>query len=184
MRRIHELLASATRLHVAAGVAVALASGSLQTQAPPACASDSAFAWLDFWIGTWDVSADEQQAGENRIQKIVGGCAVTEEWTSAVGQRGHSLFYFRPSSRTWHQVWVTERALAPGGLKEKELIDRRPNGALLFQGEIPLAEGGTYLDRTTLTPIGPDEVRQLIEISTDGGSTWRTVFDGRYVRRR
>jgi hypothetical protein len=81
-------------------------------------------------------------------------------------------------------VWVTERALAPGGLKEKELIDRRPNGALLFQGEIPLAEGGTYLDRTTLTPVGPDEVRQLIEISTDGGSTWRTVFDGRYVRRR
>ncbi|MFN0178047.1 MAG: hypothetical protein ACKVZ0_04550 [Gemmatimonadales bacterium] len=59
-----------------------------------------------------------------------------------------------------------------------------PNGGLRFQGEIPLAEGGTYLDRTTLIPLGRDSVRQLIEVSQTAGREWRAVFDGLYVRRR
>lgn len=154
-----------------------------QAQAPP-CMTDSAFAWLDFWLGTWDVFVQGNQVGENRIEKILDGCAITEDWTDARGQRGHSLFFFQPVHRTWKQVWVTERALGRGGLKEKQLIERHPGGSVRFQGEIPVADGGTYLDRTTLTPIGPDEVRQHIEISTDNGITWQTTFDARYIRRQ
>lgn len=36
--------------------------------------------------------------------------------------------------------------------------------------------------RTTLTPLSGDRVRQLIEISVDGGESWRRVFDALYVR--
>jgi hypothetical protein len=38
------------------------------------------------------------------------------------------------------------------------------------------------LDRTTLPTIADGGVRQIIEISRDGGTTWRTTFDGIYVR--
>jgi hypothetical protein len=38
------------------------------------------------------------------------------------------------------------------------------------------------LDRTSLVPLPGDEVRQLIEVSSDGGATWRPTFDARYRR--
>ncbi|MGD8867748.1 MAG: hypothetical protein PVI01_08960 [Gemmatimonadales bacterium] len=53
---------------------------------------------------------------------------------------------------------------------------------LLFQGEIPLPDGRTYLDRTTLTPLDGDRIRQVIEISGQAGVTWRTTFDAIHER--
>ena len=153
-------------------------------EAVPSCESDPAFAWLDFWLGNWDVLVRGEPVGKNRIQKILEGCAIQEEWADALGRRGHSLFYFQPATHTWKQVWVTDRARARGGVKEKELIGRYADGGVRFQGEIPLEDGGSYLDRTTLTPVTRDEVRQIIEISMDGGGSWQITFDGLYVRRR
>ena len=137
---------------------------------------------LDFWVGDWDVFEKEAKVGSNRIQKIMDGCAVTEDWTDAEGGRGHSLFYYLPATKTWKQVWVTPQALGSGGIKEKQLIERLPDGALRFQGVLPRKSGGTYLDRTTLTPKGPDQVLQKIEISLDGGETWKPTFDAVYRR--
>ena len=157
----------------------------LDAQTPvPSCNAHPGFAWLDFWLGSWDVYIQDNQVGSNEIQKILDGCAITEHWTDARGRRGYSLFYFQPVRQTWKQVWVTDQALGRGGLKEKALIARFPDGGVRFQGEIPVAEGGSYLDRTTLTPVTADEVRQVIEVSTDGGATWRVTFDARYRRRR
>jgi hypothetical protein len=147
------------------------------------CASDPAFAMLDFWLGDWDVYVGDTLAGSNHIEKILDGCAVTEDWTSASGSRGHSLFYYLPADQSWKQVWVTGNALSRGGVKEKTLIESTQN-SVRFQGEIRLAGGGGYLDRTTLTSLENGEVRQLIEISTDGGKEWRAMFDGRYVRKK
>ena len=71
-----------------------------------------------------------------------------------------------------------------GGTKGKHLIARLPDGGDRIQGELPLPDGRLVLDRTTLTPIRPGEVRQLIETSRDGGTTWRGGFDARYRKRR
>jgi hypothetical protein len=51
-----------------------------------------------------------------------------------------------------------------------------------FQGEVRGTSGPTILDRTTLSPLSGGEVRQLIEISRDGGTTWESGFDARYRR--
>ena len=147
---------------------------------PPTCADDPVFAVLDFWLGDWEVYVNDTLAGHNHIAKILDGCAVTEDWVSVDGKRGHSLFYYVPVEQSWRQVWVTGRAMFPGGVKEKSLVERTEN-AVRFQGEIR-KNSGSYLDRTTLTAMESGEVRQLIEISTDDGSTWKAVFDGRYVR--
>jgi hypothetical protein len=144
------------------------------------CAGDSSYALLDFWLGSWNVYADTQLAGTNRVTKILGGCAVREEWTDTQGGHGESLFYYHPAERIWKQVWVTEQSFVPGGLKEKHLVARLQGGGVRFAGEIALPDGRRLLDRTTLTPEPGGVVRQVIEISRDGGGTWRTTFDAWY----
>lgn len=147
------------------------------------CAADSTYAMLDFWLGDWRVYLGDTLVGTNRITRILRGCAVTEEWRDAGGGQGRSLFYVEPARRRWKQVWVTEAAAdRVGGLKEKHLIARFPGGGVRFQGELRRPDGTILLDRTTLTPLPGGEVRQLIEVSGDGGSTWRTTFDARYRR--
>lgn len=164
-------------LLVAAVVAV---SPPAAAQAP--CGDSPGFERLDFWVGEWNVFVGEQQVGTNRISKILDGCAVAEEWRSAGGGEGRSLFYYLPWSGEWKQVWVTARATRTGGVKEKTLIDELEGGGVRFQGRLPDADGVLWYDRTTLTPLPDGTVRQVIEISRDG-ETWETTFDAVYVRR-
>lgn len=147
------------------------------------CEGEPGFLRLDFWVGAWDVYVQERKVGTNRIEKILHGCAILEHWASTGGGEGKSLFYYNHVTGKWKQVWVTQTATRPGGLKEKELVEEFEDGGVRFQGEIPLQDGGTMLDRTTLTPLGNGRVRQVIETSRDGGKTWRAGFDAIYVRR-
>jgi len=153
-----------------------------RAQAPVGCSGDSTYAKLDFWIGVWQVFVGDTLVGTNRISKVLRGCAVVEEWQDARGTKGQSLFYVEPTLRQWKQVWVTEAAQRVGGVKEKRLIGSLPGGGLRFQGELRQADGRLVLDRTTLVPRPDGEVHQLIEVSSDGGSSWRTTFDARYRR--
>jgi hypothetical protein len=41
-------------------------------------------------------------------------------------------------------------------------------------------DGGSHLDRTTLTPLPGGRVHQVIEISRDAGKTWEIAFDAEY----
>ncbi len=167
-----------------AGATVAPASPALaQTPAsPPAsCADTPALHALDFWLGEWTVGVGGQVAGTNRIERILGGCALTETWRDAGGGEGRSLFYYLPSEGEWRQVWVTPNALQPGGVKEKRMTERVGDG-VRFEGTIALPGGGSHLDRTTLTPEPDGTVRQVIEISRDGGTTWQPTFEGIYHR--
>lgn len=147
------------------------------------CDSDPTYHLLDFWLGDWTVLAEGKEAGTNRVEKILAGCAVRELWRDAEGRRGDSLFFVQPVTRRWKQIWVTDHATVPGGLKEKRLVARLPGGGTRFQGEIQVPDGRVILDRTTLTPEPDGRVRQVIEISRDGGTTWATTFDAWYVRR-
>jgi len=171
------------RLAAMAALAVALpAAGSANAEDPArACADLPVYAKLDFWVGDWLVFVGDAQVGTNRIERILDGCAVTETWTGSAGGEGRSLFWVASDGR-WRQVWVTASATRSGGTKEKAELPGATSTEIRFQGEIRTQEGGS-LDRTTLTRLGPDAVRQLIEFSTDGGSTWQVAFDATYRRR-
>lgn len=162
--------------------APALAQSEQQTTIP--CSEDPAFNLLDFWLGEWDVFIEDRQAGTNKIVKILNGCAIHEFWIDARGQQGHGLFYYQNATGLWKHIWITENATERGGVKEKQQVAVMENGSVQFLGKIPPAGGGSYLDRTTLTPLQDERVRQLIEISTDGGDHWQAVFDGVYVKRK
>ena len=127
---------------------------------------------LGFWLGEWEVRSPEgEYAGHDVIEEVLGGQAVLEHWTSPYGD-GKSLFYAHAPSGEWRQVWI----MASGSVKEKRAVPL--DGAVRFQGV--LADG--RLDRTTLTEEEGGSVRQLIEVSEDGGRTWAPAFDGIYTR--
>ncbi len=147
------------------------------------CSDRAEYSELDFWLGEWEVFADGKNAGNNRIEKILNGCIVMEHWVGAGGDQGKSIFFYDLAKKTWKQLWFTQWANRPGGIKEKILIKKFPNGGIRFQGLIIKPDGGTYLDRTTLTPLVNGDVWQLIEVSEDDGETWQSVFDAVYKRR-
>ena len=52
-----------------------------------------AYHQLDFWIGDWNVvSASGEAIGANRIESVLKGCAIQENWTEPSGEEGKSLF--------------------------------------------------------------------------------------------
>jgi len=146
---------------------------------PKLCADNEAYTLLDFWVGDWEVFTGDKKAGDNHIEKILNGCAVAELWRGADGGEGQSLF-FVDTNGNWQQVWVTEWAANPGGVKEKSQVELSDGDGVRFQGTISHPVYGSYLDRTTLTPNTDGTVRQLIEISTDGGDNWKATFDALY----
>jgi hypothetical protein len=156
---------------------LASASAPAPAQASPVCDSIPAYHLLDFWIGVWEVKEKDVVVGHNRIEKFAAGCALIENWLDVNGEEGKSLFYYLRGRKDWKQVWVQ-----PGGVKEKRLIARYPDGAVRFQGELPRADGSIVLDRTTLSPLPDGRVRQVIETSIDGGRTWDVGFDAYYSR--
>lgn len=165
-------------------LALAVPAGS-QAQEPaeelPVCRGESSGRALDFWLGEWAVfdRASGRKAGHNLIEMKLDGCAIFEHWTGVGGSRGKSLFYYDARTEKWTQVWVTGNTARPGGLKIKQRIEI-PGPGVRFQGRIELEDGGTHLDRTTLTPHDDGTVAQHIEISRDGGKTWQTTFDAIY----
>ena len=143
---------------------------------PPGCRAPE-HRQFDFWIGDWEVANPAgKTVGRNRIEAILGGCALRETWTGAGGSNGTSYNAWDGQRRRWHQTWVDN-----GGLVlrlEGGFVD----GRMVLSGETLDSTGSAVLNRITWQETAPGRVRQHWEVSSDGGKAWRTVFDGRYRR--
>lgn len=181
---MHRSLAVCVSALAAIAVASAGAGAPARAQqaAPAPCPAAVRDA-LAFWVGDWVVSVQGQRAGTDRVERVSKGYGVIERWTDTDGGEGTSLFSFDPYACTWHQLWITDAPAQVGGLKHKDLVALQAAGGVRFQGAYPGRNAVMVLDRTTLTPRADGTVRQVIEISADGGATWRTGFDAIYARR-
>ena len=132
---------------------------------------------LDFWVGEWDVQSPQgQHAGNSSIQKILDGCVVLENWNGG-GLTGKSLNIYNPVLKKWEQFWVDNSGRATHYVGE--VVD----GEMHYLAEAG-PENGPGANKMTFTRLGPDKVRQLGEISTDGGKTWAVGYDLIYVRKK
>jgi hypothetical protein len=144
------------------------------TATPPAGCTASEAHQFDFWIGDWNVTEAGKPAGHNRIEAILGGCALSENWDSASGGHGKSYNAYDARTKTWQQFWVDVH----GGVLH--LSGGRQGRDMVLRSTRP----GAHVDRITWTPNADGSVRQHWESSEDGGTTWKTAFDGRYERTR
>ena len=162
-----------------ATVIVVLAGPVLDSQTPrPNPCTGPEYRQFDFWLGEWTVTgADGKPAGTNRIERIAGGCGLQETWTSATGGDGRSLNAYTPQDGKWHQVW-----LGSGGLW-LELSGGLRDGRMVMEGQTRGSDKSPVLQRITWMLLEDGRVRQVWEMSKDGGKSWSVAFNGMYAKR-
>lgn len=141
------------------------------------------FRQFDFWVGDWEVrdASGSVVIGQNRIEKIHGGCALQENWVGAPGDTGTSLNTYYPPEKKWHQVWVSNNGAF------LRIAGEFKDGKMVLVGESVRPRAATkVLNRVTWSLVGnnPDRVRQFWEVSSDNGTTWQVDFDGLYIRKK
>ncbi len=151
------------------GLSVSAPQQQQQQQQQPPCSTPE-HRQFDFWIGDWEVfNPQGQRVGSNRIDKVLGGCALHESWRGGTGHRGSSYNFYDDASGKWHQTWI-DVAGAPLYI----------NGSFEDGRMRMVDDAGT--SRITWTPLESDHVRQHWEQRADRDAIWATVFDGEYRR--
>jgi len=131
---------------------------------------------FDFWVGEWYIFAKDKLVGRNEISRVHGGCTLIEEYTAAGGKfAGRSFSYFEPEDTRWHQVWVDDTGT------RLHLTGGYADGKMVMSGDRQ-KKGETVTDRISWTDNSDGTVRQLWELSEDGGETWQVLFDSQYRR--
>ena len=154
---------------------LAVAGNTAQTTPSAKTASCAAaeFHQLDFWAGDWDVFDVDRpatQVARVKVDRILDGCVLREDYQDTAGHKGQSFSIYDPSLKQWHQSWVTNRGqwlLLDGGLHGDELV---------LSATEHLADRKSKLIRGTWKSVAGG-VRETAVTSTDGGKTWKPWFD-------
>ncbi len=159
------------------GAIVGLLAGVAQAAdpPPPKCTAAEQHQF-DFWIGEWVVTDKGKLAGHSRIERILGGCALLENWSGASGGGGKSLNFYDRDDGKWHQTWIDVGgdALFLSGTFEHGAM--RLEGARRATDKQPATR-----HRITWTRLPEGAVRQLWESSPADVERWEVQFDGRYA---
>jgi len=131
---------------------------------------------FSFWLGKWTAhDQDGLPLGTNHIHRILGHCAIQENWRSR-GFEGTSYNFYNAATGQWHQSWIDNSGgnlLLKGGL-----VGTR----MQMSGDRKTLSGKLVTDRITWTPLEDGRVHQHWQASPDGGKTWNDVFDGYYSK--
>jgi hypothetical protein len=139
---------------------------------PPAC-SAAQYRQFDFWVGDWDafdVDNPATKVARTRVDRILDGCVLREDYQDTSGMKGQSFSIYDSSRKVWHQSWVTNRGrllVIEGTMQSGEMVlsgaDRTADGEERYiRGVWKSVEGG---------------VRETAVVSTDRGKTWKPWFD-------
>jgi ketosteroid isomerase-like protein len=146
--------------------------GHTQQFAKPTFCSGPEYRQFDFWVGDWDAFEAGRAAvvARSRVDRILDGCVLREDYESVNGLKGQSLSLYDASRRIWHQSWATNR----GQLLTVE--GRIEDGEMVLAGEERTADGVERLVRGAWQPINRG-VRETTVTSLDAGKTWQPWFD-------
>lgn len=137
------------------------------------------FRQFDFWIGDWDVfTPDGQLAGTNKVERILGGCVIAENWSGSKGTEGKSFNVFSTADKQWHQTWVDSQGT------RLELAGTLGDNGMVLEGDSPVANGNGLKNRITWQKLPDGRVRQHWQVSADGGEKWTDAFIGLYTAKR
>lgn len=143
------------------------------------CAYQPESKQFDFWVGEWDVTSAGAPAGTSKVEKILNGCVLQENWTSAGGSAGggKSFNLYDPEQKRWRQTWVDA-----GGRITDYVGGLDKEGRMVFTAHDAWPSTKVHL-RMTFTRLSDTQVRQLIETSPDR-KKWSVAFDGLYTKRQ
>lgn len=130
---------------------------------------------FDFWIGNWEVYSGDKLVGHNRIEPILDGMVLQENWVGASGSKGSSFNFYNPQKKKWQQFWVWKNGTT------LELEGHYSDGKMILSGQGIDKEGKPIFHRITWFNHTDGTVRQWWQSSKDQ-KTWTTAFDGLYKK--
>lgn len=164
-------------VHVASAPVTAFGMFAVARAPAESPCTEPEYRQFDFWLGAWNVTVAGAASGAPPVPSDItlepGGCAVFENFANGAGR---SLNVYNPADARWHQTYafgVGPRLLLVGGLE---------GDAMVLTRQPPDSPPGSF-DRWTWTRLSGGRVRQVDEVSTDGGVTVTTGFDGTYAPR-
>jgi tetratricopeptide (TPR) repeat protein len=132
---------------------------------------------LDYWVGTWEQrSSAGAVVGETEYRAALSGCALVEHTTNPPLYSAVAFHYFNTERGAWVQhyldsagkdLWYT------GDVRGDTLVYRLSSAPV----------GGRTIYRSIMVRESADRIRWRFETSDDDGRSWRTAFDGFYVRK-
>jgi hypothetical protein len=145
-------------------------------QAP--CSITAASQQLDFWLGEWSVTyPGSSTPSTSRVSLELDSCLVVENWVGGKGHSGKNLFAYSADDQKWHGMFADNegRVHVFEGKVSAESAE--------FYGPSRDAAGQQVVNRIKIVRINSQKVQQTWEKSTDGKTTWTTVFEGEYSRK-
>ena len=144
------------------------------------CENTPEFHQFDFWVGEWEAfNPQGQKAGDSRIERIIKGCVILENWTGITGFEGKSFNHYDPKTKKWYQYWIAENSNVTNFEGEHSEKDK----AIIFYSRDHMKDANPYLERLTFFNIDSNTVRQFDQKSTDNGKTWTVQYDLLYKRK-
>jgi len=139
---------------------------------------------LDFWIGEWDFFGTAgQPAGGSKIDLTLNDCVILEDYSGQAGYEGKALYegkafhFYDAANKRWELHYIDTLGLPWNWIGEFK------EGVLTYTRESDNPDGSKTFHRMSISRLANGNVRQFYETSTDGGKTWTTGLDGRYVPR-
>lgn len=135
---------------------------------------------FDFWLGEWEVynTLADTVVGYNKIDKILNGCVVAENWTGSTGFEGKSFNTYNPVDSTWNQVWVDQSGTV------LHFSGKFADGKLALSGKQQTSKGEVWHTLDFYRNLRGQTVRQVWKMSNDEGANWTTLFDGTYKKKK
>jgi hypothetical protein len=175
----HTLRALPAALLGAFALTAIVAAGPALAQEPPAGCTAEGHHGFDFWIGEWEVylTDGKTRAGSNRIEPILGGCVLLENWESASGGGGKSFNHYWAQDQKWRQTWVD----SSGG--RLDLVGGLEGERMVMRGDGFAQDGSPVIHEISWEPLEGGDVKQHWRVSKDGGKSWQDAFLGIYRRK-
>lgn len=148
-------------------------TSSIGRSAASAACSAPEYHQLDFWIGDWDVfdvDKPEVKSAHVRVDSILDGCVLHEQYEDPTGAKGESFSIYDATRGVWHQTWVTNH----GRLLTIE--GNFDNGEMVLSGADRTIDGKERHIRGVWKAVRGG-VRETAVTSLDGGKTWQPWFD-------
>jgi hypothetical protein len=152
----------------------ALYGGVWAQAAGQAPCSGVEFRQFDFWVGEWEVYAQERLVGHSRVERILDGCVLLENWTGKGGSEGKSFNLYNAATRQWEQTWVDNAGLT---VHFRGRFD--PAAKTL---RLVAVDADSLQQRMTFYALPDGTVRQHCESAPPMGD-FKTTFDGLYRRK-
>ena len=167
-----------------------------QTALPASSACpDARSRQFDFWIGEWDVTNRHRRPesddpvwydtglATDRVEPVVGGCAIVEHWDGTLTFDrvvGFSVRAFDPRREVWDLVLLWP---SPNRPVFATFAGEFRHGRGEFNAESVDAHDRPQTTRLTFADVGPDALRWDLALSSDSGITWRTSWIMEFARR-